>query len=97
MTRTAVMAAAMCLAALTAGNGLSEPAETPILKGAVKQRLVLDDTLLKSLAPVTIDVTFETGEGKKSGRYTGVLLWSLIERVGLVDEAGKNASLRHTC
>jgi hypothetical protein len=25
-----------------------------------------------------------------------VLLWSLIEKVGLVDEAGKNASLKHT-
>jgi hypothetical protein len=96
MTRAIVIAAAMCLAALTAGNSLSEPAETPVFQGAVKQQLVLDETLLKSFTPVTIDVTFETGEGKKSRRYTGVLLWSLIEKVGLVDEAGKNASLKHT-
>ena len=67
-----------------------------MLEGAVKQRLVLDDRLLRSLPAVTIDITFETAEGKKSGRYTGALLWSVIERAGLVDDAGKNASLRHT-
>jgi hypothetical protein len=42
MTRVAiVIVAAMCLAALTAGNGLSEPAGVPVLQGAVKQRLIL--------------------------------------------------------
>jgi hypothetical protein len=34
---------------------------------------------------VTVDVTFETDKGEKSGRYTGVLLWSLIEKAGLTD------------
>jgi hypothetical protein len=97
MTRTVVIAAALCLAALTAGNSLSEPAETPILQGAVKQRLVLDETLLKSLAPVTIDVTFETGEGKKSGRYTGVRLWSLIERGGLWTRRGRTLASGTHC
>ena len=29
-------------------------------------------------------------------RYTGALLWSVIERAGLVDDAGKNARLKHT-
>ena len=67
-----------------------------MLEGAVEQRLVLDDRLLKSFPAVTIDVTFETGEGKKTGRYTRALLWSVIERAGLVDDAGKNASLKHT-
>jgi hypothetical protein len=51
---------------------------------------------LKSLPSTTIDVTFETGNGKSSGHYTGVLLWTLLEKAGLVDEPGKNASLRHT-
>jgi hypothetical protein len=39
----------------------------------VKQRPILDDAFLRSLLAVTIDVTFETAQGKKSGRYTGVL------------------------
>jgi hypothetical protein len=48
------------------------------------------------LPAVTVDVTFETGEDRKSGRYTGVLLWSLIEKAGLVDEPGKNRALKHS-
>ena len=41
----------------------------PLVLGAVHNRLVLDGELIKSLPAVTIDVTFETGEGKKSGHY----------------------------
>jgi hypothetical protein len=41
-------------------------------------------------------VTFETDKGKKSERYTGVLLWSLIEKARLADVGAKNAALRHT-
>ena len=52
MTRVAiVIVAAMCLAALTAGNGLSEPAGVPVLQGAVKQRLILDEALLSHYRP----------------------------------------------
>jgi len=67
-----------------------------VLEGAVKQQLVLDEAFLKSFPATTIDVTFETGQGKSSGRYTGVLLWSLLEKAGLVDQPGKNANLKHT-
>ena len=45
---------------------------------------------------IIIDVTFETGRGKKSASYTGVLLWALLEKAEAIDEPGKNASLRHT-
>jgi hypothetical protein len=96
LTRLIVIAIAACLVALAPGKGGAEQAGAPVLEGAVKQRLVLDDPLLRSFAPTTIDVTFETSEGEKSGRYTGVLLWALIEKAGLVDDVGRNASLRHT-
>src|SRR5262249_58262035 len=52
--------------------------------------------VLKSFTAVTVDVNFETDKSEKSGRYTGVLLWSLIEKAGLTDVATKNGSLRHT-
>ena len=90
------IAAALCLVGITPGGGRAQSAGALILEGAVRQRLILDDRLLKSFPAVTIDVTFETGEGKKTGRYTRALLWSVIERAGLVDDAGKNASLKHT-
>jgi hypothetical protein len=67
-----------------------------VLQGNVKKQLVLDEVFLKSLPAVTIDVTFETGQGKKSGRCTGVLLWALLERAQPIDEPGQNTSLKHT-
>ena len=95
MTRF-VFIAAFCLAVLTGNESPGELLAAPILEGSVQQRLVLDKTLLESFSPVTVDVTFETDKGEKYGRYTGVLLWSLIEKAGLTDVGAKNAALRHT-
>jgi hypothetical protein len=94
MRLSRVAVAALLLAVGAPALAWSE--DRAVLKGAVKQELVLDEALLKSLPAVTVDVTFETGEGKKSGRYTGVLLWALVEKAGTVDQPGKNAGLRHT-
>ena len=74
----------------------SQASEPAVVEGAVKQRLILDEALLTSLTGVAIDVTFETGQGKKSGRYTGVPLWALLAKAQPIDDSGKNASLRHT-
>jgi hypothetical protein len=90
------MIAALLLAVTIPEAGRAQSPEPAALEGAVKQRLVLDKNLLKSLPAMTIDVTFETGNGRSSGRYTGVLLWSVLEKAGLVDEPGKNANLKHT-
>jgi hypothetical protein len=84
------------LAAVVRGLAGSGPSQPAVLNGAVKQNLVLDDAFLKSLPAVTIEVTFETGQGKKSGRYTGVLLWTLLAKAQPIVEPGKNASLKHT-
>ena len=60
---TALFLAVIAPPAVSGGEG----ADRAVLRGAVKQELVLDETLLKSLPAVTVDVSFETGEGKKSG------------------------------
>jgi hypothetical protein len=91
-----VATAALSLAVIAPGLALSEVAEPPVLQGAVKQQLVLDEALLKSLPATTVDVTYETGEGKKSASYTGVLLWALLVKSVPIDGSGKNAQLRHT-
>ncbi len=88
--------AAVLLAAVAPVLAVGQGARPAVLRGAVRHALVLDEALLKSLPAVSVDVSFETGEGKKSGSYTGVLLWALLEKAGTVDEAGKNARLRHT-
>ena len=95
MKLSSVLIAAF-LAAINPSLSWTQSSQPAVLQGAVKQRLVLDEALLKSLPAVTIDVTFETGQDKKSGRYTGVLLWALLEKAEPIDEPGKNATLRHT-
>jgi hypothetical protein len=91
-----VAIAALLLAVSFSGPAVSKDAAPPVLRGAVRHELALDEALLRSLPALTIDVTFETGQGKKSGSYTGVLLWALLEKAEPIDEPGKNASLRHT-
>jgi hypothetical protein len=88
--------AAILLAVIVLGTGSVQAVDQAVLEGTVKQQLILDEGLLKSFPAVTIDVTFETGQGKKSDRYTGVLLWSLLEKAILVDDPAKNAILKHT-
>jgi hypothetical protein len=66
------------------------------LNGTVQKPLTLDEATLKSLPPVTIDVTFQTSSGEETGHYTGVLVWDLLAKAVLVDDEGKNAALKHT-
>jgi hypothetical protein len=96
MRRSLIVVAGLLLALMMPEAVPAQPDEPAVLEGTVSHRLVLDDAFIKSLPATTVDVTFETDKGKSSGRYTGVLLWSLLGNAGLVDDPGKNASLKHT-
>jgi hypothetical protein len=88
--------AALLAALFLLAPRVSLGAEPAMLQGAVKEQLILDEALLKSLPEVAVDVTFETGQGKKSGHYSGVALWVLLEKAGIVEQGGKNPNLRRT-
>lgn len=94
--RRCLVAAVLLVALLVGFNAPVGAAAPAVLDGAVTQPLVLDEALLKSLPQVTIEVSFETGEGRKSGTYSGVPLLSLLEKAKTVDAPGKNAALLHT-
>jgi hypothetical protein len=96
MRRSLIVVTGLLLAFMMPQAAPAQSDEPAVLEGAVRQRLVLDEAFVKSLPAITIDVTFETDKGKSSGRYTGVLLWSLLENADFVDHPGKNASLKHT-
>jgi hypothetical protein len=96
MRRALVVAAGLLLGLMTPVATSAQSDEPAVLEGAVTHRLVLDEAFVKSLPATTVDVTFETDKGRSSGGYTGVLLWSLLDNAGLVDDPGKNASLKHT-
>ncbi|MCX5578075.1 molybdopterin-dependent oxidoreductase [Kaistia terrae] len=86
--------------ALLAGAGAPAFAEgttaLAVLDGAVRHSLELSEATLRAVPKTTLDVDFATGKGRETGRYAGALLWTLVEQADLVNEAGKNAVLRHT-
>ncbi len=50
---------------------------------------------LKTLAPVSAEVTYLTGHGEEHARFTGVPLWTLLGEARLADDTGKMPGLRH--
>src|SRR5580692_9927962 len=88
------VAAAVVAAILLAGSAAAQsPSLT--LDGKVKQpqHFALDD--LKKLPAQHADVTYQTDRGPVTAKFTGVLLWSLIEAAGGLDDSEKNAAVRH--
>jgi hypothetical protein len=87
-------------AAILAGLLLIAPAaaQSPSLslEGKVKQpqHWSLDD--LKKMHAEHADVSYQTDRGPATASYTGVLLWSLIAAAGGIDDATRNAVVRHT-
>jgi DMSO/TMAO reductase YedYZ molybdopterin-dependent catalytic subunit len=87
-------AAALVVAVMLIGPAL---AQSPgfLLEGKVKtpRHFSLDD--LKKLPPQHSDVSFQTDRGPTTASFTGVLLWSLIEAAGGIDDPEKGAAIRH--
>jgi DMSO/TMAO reductase YedYZ molybdopterin-dependent catalytic subunit len=65
------------------------------LEGKVKtpQHWSLDD--LRKMPAEHADVTYQTEKGPVTASFTGVLLWSLIEAAGGIDDPAKGAAVRH--
>jgi len=90
--RAAAAIIAACLSIVPA----AAQSPTLTLDGKVKQpqHWTLDD--LKKMPAQHADVTFQTEKGPVSASFTGVLLWSLIQAAGGIDDATRNAAVRHT-
>ena len=88
------VATAAAAAILLAGAAAAQ-SPTLSLAGHLKQpqQLTLDD--LKKLPAQHAEVTFQTDRGPVAASFTGVLLWSLIEAAGGIDDAERNAAVRH--
>jgi hypothetical protein len=51
---------------------------------------------LQALPPAEVTTSFGTQHGEVHKSWTGALLLDLVQKAGLKNEAGKNASLRHS-
>ena len=66
------------------------------IQGRVAHPQVLTVADLEHLPPTTVTVTQIAEHGSRTAAYTGVLLWTLLDRASLVDEPGHKTHLRHT-
>jgi DMSO/TMAO reductase YedYZ molybdopterin-dependent catalytic subunit len=66
------------------------------VEGHVLHPLKLSAADLKTFPATELDVTFETSHGSEHGRFTGALLWAVLEQAQLADTAGKHPDLHHT-
>ncbi len=51
---------------------------------------------LSALPAVEQEVRYQTSNGEEHGRYTGPLLWTILQSRGIADLPGHNAQLKHS-
>ncbi len=92
MIRALILAGFIALAS----SGQATAADDAVLGGAVTTPVTLSGALLGTLPQSEVSATFETSKGSESGHYRGVLLWTLVERAGLLPLSAKNGDLQRT-
>ncbi|HTJ63443.1 MAG TPA: molybdopterin-dependent oxidoreductase [Alphaproteobacteria bacterium] len=95
MIRFSAAISAVCLLASTA---IAEPTRTEsfAIKGGVDhpRTVTLADLLRET--PNTVAISQKTNHGPLTGKFTGVLLWTLLQEAAVTLEGGKkNEMLRH--
>jgi len=99
--RAAGLALALILAAPVALADEAKPAAAPggaqaISLTGVKAPAELWIESLKKLPAVTVAVSQQTDRGPVNARFTGALLWTVLDSAGWVNGAEKSSYLRHT-
>jgi hypothetical protein len=91
--RRVLLAAALAICALPVSA--QEP-PTVTVSGAVQHPITLTIADLKAMPGLDVTVSQQTDRGPAQGKFHGVLLWSVIDKAGLLNGTQKNAYLRHT-
>ena len=95
MIRFSAALSAFCLLAFSA---TAEPARTEsfAIKGNVDDPATITLADLRHETPTTVEISQKTNHGPLTGKFTGVPLWTLLEKAGVTLEGGKkNDLLRH--
>ncbi len=65
------------------------------LSGQVRTPRSFTPADFQAMPAVTVEVTFAAADGPRRMAFTGVLLWSLLQEAGPVDEPGRATGRRH--
>ena len=94
-----VLVAAMIVNAVPAPAAGADPGPGPgfTIEGQVEGTIQLRDHVgdLQKLPTTEVPVSFVTGHGQKTGVYSGVLFWTILNDALLENGPGKGALLRH--
>lgn len=93
MLKRIAFAALLALAPALHVNA-QEAAPASIALSGTETATTLTRDALSSLPSVTQDVRFQTSKGIQGGRFTGVSLWAVLDRAGLLKAEGHNDALR---
>ena len=86
-----------CASFSTAAGGTAANADSISIDGAVEHPRSLTRAELINLPATTEAVSLKTGKGVLTGRYTGVLLWTLLQQASIkVSAEHRNDAMRHT-
>jgi hypothetical protein len=97
--RGAALAVALLLFAPVAQAEDTRPAVTtaaPVSITGVKTPASLSLDALKKLPAITVTVSQQTDRGPMTARFTGALVWTILDSAGWVNGPEKNSYLRHT-
>ncbi len=91
-----VAALALVVALSSFATGEDKPPHVIEIAGAAVTTGTMSFDELASLPAVEQDVRYQTSKGEEHGRYTGPLLWSILQSRGIADLPGHNEQLKHS-
>jgi DMSO/TMAO reductase YedYZ molybdopterin-dependent catalytic subunit len=66
------------------------------IDGSVRTPQIITVEDIRDLPATRVNVAYQTKQGEATASFTGVLLWTLLDRAGGIDEAESRAEIRHT-
>ena len=93
--RSLVTAALIAAALALASNIALATDQSVVVAQSVEQTHTIDVAIVEQLPAIEQKVSFLTAHGPEQATYTGALLWSVLERAGMVG-GDRRARLRRT-
>lgn len=87
----------LCAALVAFAPGIVAAADQASLsiEGRVQHPQKFDLETLRNLPAETVQLSFEGERGTQNSSFTGVRLWTLLDKAGGIDDSAKGAELRH--
>jgi hypothetical protein len=93
--RSLVVAAFVAAALALASDNARAADQSIVVAQSVEQTHTIDMVMVEQLPAIEQKVSFLTGHGPEQATYTGALLWSVLDRAGLLG-GDRRARLRRT-